>query len=153
MRKLLFRTALPALIILVSCKGNIHREFRTFDNYTWNRFDKVTYTFTVDNQGTQADIVLSLRYLEQLPYDELPLNIILTTPSGEERIVEKTIIVKDKDNNLQGEGAGSFWDIREVIYPTFFFNKNGQYKVEVEHVIPRPEVVGVVDLGLIVKRK
>jgi len=108
MRKLLFRTALPALIILVSCKGNIHREFRTFDNYTWNRFDKVTYTFTVDNQGTQvrycavAEVTSSSCLTTNCP--SISSSPLLPAKSASWK---KPIIVKDKDNNLQGEGAGS----------------------------------------------
>lgn len=153
MRKLLFRTALLALLALVSCKGNIYREFHNFDNYTWSRFDKVTFTFTVDDEGVQGDIILSLRYLEQIPYDEVPLSIILTSPSGEERIIEKTITIRDKDKKLLGDVAGSYWDIEEVIFPGFFFNKAGEYRVEAENLIPRPQLAGVVDLGLVVERK
>lgn len=153
MRKLLILSALILATALTSCQNrNIYREFHKFDNYTWGRFDKVKFTFPVEDEGAVADIVLSVRYLEQYPYTDLPMNIILTTPSGEERIIERAVVIRDENNQFRGSVAGSYWDVEEVLWKNFFFNKPGNYTIELENLNPRPGIPALVDLGLLVRK-
>ncbi|HLO92516.1 MAG: hypothetical protein ACM3ME_00455 [Chloroflexota bacterium] len=152
MRKLILILAVLSVIGFTSCKRNIYREFHEFENYQWGRFDKITFKFSVKDDGTMADIILSVRHLEQFPYDKLPVNIIMTLPSGEERIVEKEISLKDQQGKFIGEVAGSYWDVQEVLWKGFFFNKAGEYTIELENLNPRPAIPYIVDLGLIVKK-
>ncbi len=140
-------------MLAFSCqKNDVYREFHKFDNYTWGRFDKVKFDIPIDEQGLNADIILSVRYLEQFPYEILPINIVLTTPSGEERIVEKEIRIKDESNAFRGSVAGSYWDIDETLWKSFYFNQKGTYTIELENIHPRPGVPALVDLGLTVRR-
>jgi len=153
MRKPLIIFTLIFAFGFISCqKKTVYREFHQFDNYTWGRFEKVTFTFPVEAEGITADISLSIRYLEQYPYDDLPMNIILTTPTGEERIIEKTMVLKDKDGKFKGSVAGSYWDQKEVLWKGFYFNKTGIYTVELENLNPRPGIPALVDIGLLVKK-
>lgn len=152
--KLLVLLSLTIMMVgLSSCKNNIYREFHEFENYQWGRFDKITYKFSIKDDGTKGDIILSVRYLEQFPYDKLPINIIMTLPSGEERIVEKEIAIKDSTGQFIGEVAGSYWDVKEVLWHNFYFNKAGEYSIELENLNPRPSIPAIVDLGLIVQKK
>lgn len=153
MRKLLILSVLVAATAFTSCqKINLYREFHKFDNFTWGRFDKVKFTFPIEEEGAVADIVLSVRYLDQYPYKDLPMNIILTTPTGEERIIEKTVLIKDDNNEFRGSVAGSYWDVEEVLWKNFIFNKPGNYTIELENLNPRPGIPALVDLGLLVKK-
>ncbi len=153
MRKSLITQSLLISIVLLSCQGStVFREFRKFENYTWERFDKITFNIPIEEEGIIADINLSIRYLEQYPYVDLPMNIILSTPSGEERIIEKTVIMKDADGTFKGKVAGSYWDLEELLWDNFIFNKTGNYTVEIENLNPRPGIPALVDIGLIVKK-
>lgn len=153
MRKPLITYSFLITIVLLSCQGStVFREFRKFENYTWERFDKITFNIPIEEEGIIADINLSIRYLEQYPYVDLPMNIILSTPTGEERIIEKTMIIKDVDGNFKGKVAGSYWDLEELLWGNFIFNKTGNYTVEIENLNPRPGIPALVDIGLIVKK-
>lgn len=151
MQKFLWIISLLTLVTLTSCRNNIYREFHEFENYQWGRFDKLTFSFDVKNDGTKADIILSIRHLEQYPYSSLPVNIIMTLPSGEERIVEKDIPLKDSKGEFIGDVAGSFWDVEEILWKGFYFNKAGKYTIELENLNPRPAIPYIVDIGLTVK--
>lgn len=153
MRTLLIISALAITCGLTSCQKNIYREFHEFENYTWNRFDKVTFNISLDKADLSGDIILSIRYLEQFPYDEIPMQVNLRTPSGEERIIERTIKVKDDKGNFKGSVAGSFWDLEETLWKSFYFNQEGIYIIEIENINPHVGIPGIVDLGLIVKKK
>ncbi len=153
MRILTLLFGLVFSLMFISCQRNdVYREFHKFENYTWERFDKVKYDVTIEEEGLSADIILSVRYLEQFPYEMLPINIVLTTPSGEERIIEKEIRIRDENNAFRGSVAGSYWDVDETLWKGFNFNKKGTYTIELENIHPRPGVPALVDLGLTVRK-
>jgi gliding motility-associated lipoprotein GldH len=153
MRRFLFIVIITVIGLSGCSKRNIYREFHKFDNYTWNRFDKVVYNMDIKTGDVNAEIILSVRYLEQFPYEEIPIQAILNTPSGEERIIEHTIKIKDEKGNFKGEVAGSYWDLDEVLWKSFYFNQAGKYSIEIENINPYMGIPGIVDLGLTVKRK
>lgn len=153
MKKILFPLAL-LLLLTTSCKQNkIYQERHTFNNYTWHRFDKVTFNIPVEQAGTTADIVLTIRHITQYPYPNLPIYIILNTPSGEERILDKDIRLKDYDGNFKGSVAGDLWDVEEILWPGFYFTEAGTYTIELENLIPKMGIPGLVDVGVYVKKK
>ena len=62
MRKSLITQSLLISIVLLSCQGStVFREFRKFENYTWERFDKITFNIPIEEEGIIADINLSIR--------------------------------------------------------------------------------------------
>ncbi|MBK6344924.1 MAG: gliding motility lipoprotein GldH [Bacteroidales bacterium] len=141
------------LSILVSCqKGVTYKEFHKFDNYVWDRFEKVKFNIPVEEAGMKADIVFTIRHITQYPYDNLPVNVILTTPSGEERIVEKDIRLKNDKGEFTGSVAGDLWDFEEILWPGFQFNEAGNYTVEFENLIPKMGIPGLADIGICLRK-
>lgn len=142
-----------AASLLSSCqKGVVYKEFHKFDNYTWGRFDKVSFEIPVEEEKISADIVFTIRHITQYPYDNLPVNVILTTPSGEERIMEKDIALKDGENKFKGSVAGDLWDYEEVLWNDFSFTEKGTYTLEFENLIPKMGIPGLVDVGVILRK-
>lgn len=153
MRRLFLYSLMIFSLTLVSCqKRNVYREFHKFNNYTWGRFDKVTFTIPIDQADFNGDIILSVRHLGEYPYKELPVNIIMTTPSGEERIMEKTIKIRDENNEFIGKVAGNLYDIDETLWNDFNFNRQGTYTIEFENLIPKIGIPAIDDIGLTVRK-
>ena len=142
-------------LFLIGCQqGKVYDHYHKFDNYQWSRFDKITFNIPIEEAGTEADIIFMIRHITQYPYDNLPVNIILLTPSGEERILEKEIKIKDEKGDFIGDGAGDLWDVEETLWPKFYFTEAGTYTIEFENIIPRPGIPGLMDIGIkVVKRK
>jgi len=150
-RLLLFFTS---VLLLSGCnKSVIYKEYHTFENYTWPRFEKIRFTIPVETAGTTADIVFTLRHITQYPYPDLPVNIVMTTPSGEERVLEKDIRLTDDKGEFTGDVAGDLWDYETPLWPSFYFADKGNYTVEIEVIIPKVEIPGLVDVGLYVNKK
>lgn len=153
MRRLFLYSLMIFSLTLVSCqKRNVYCEFHKFNNYTWGRFDKVTFTIPIDQADFNADIILSVRHLGEYPYKELPVNIVMTTPSGEERIMEKTIKIRDENNEFIGSVAGNLYDIDEILWNDFNFNRQGTYTIEFENLIPKIGIPAIDDIGLTVRK-
>ncbi|MDY0344461.1 MAG: gliding motility lipoprotein GldH [Lentimicrobium sp.] len=142
-------------LLLLGCQRNkVYEHYNKFENYTWSRFDKVRFDIPIEQAGTEADIIFMVRHITQYPYDNLPVSIILLTPSGEERILEKEIKIKDEKGDFIGDGAGDLWDVQETLWPKFYFTEAGTYTIEFENIIPRPGIPGLMDIGIkVIKRK
>lgn len=140
--------------LMLSCQPNkVYERYNKFNNYTWSRFDKVRFDIPIEQAGMEADIIFMVRHITQYPYDNLPVNFILTTPSGEERIMEKEIRIKDENGDFTGSGAGDLWDVEEKLWPGFYFTEPGKYTIEVENIFPRTGIPGLMDIGIrVVKR-
>ena len=152
MKNILYFLAL-LLLMTTSCqKKKVYQERHKFENYTWQRFDKITFNIPIEKNGTTGDIVLTIRHITQYPYPNLPMYIILNTPSGEERILEKDIRLLDLDGNFKGEVAGDLWDVEETLWPGFNFTEAGSYTIELENLIPKMGIPGLVDVGIYVKK-
>ena len=142
------------LLIATSCqKTKIYQERHIFNNYTWQRFDKLTFDIPIEKGGTTGDIVLTIRHITQYPYPNLPVYIVLNTPSGEERILDKDFYLLDMDGNFKGDVAGDLWDVEEMLWPGFYFTEAGTYTIQLENLIPKMGIPGLVDVGIYVKRK
>jgi gliding motility-associated lipoprotein GldH len=140
-----------SLLQLSSCQKAEFREFHKFENYTWGRFNPVTFNVPVEKE-MNVDIIVTFRHLDQFPYDEIPMYIVMTTPYGEERILDRTLSVKDENGKFKGSVAGNQWDIEEILWKNFYFNQKGTYKIVIENINPRMGMVGLIDLGLIVRK-
>lgn len=152
MKKLYYLLFL-SLLLLNSCRpGQIYREYHKFDNYTWNRFDKIKFEIPIEEAGTTGDIVMTIRHITQYPYPNLPVNVILNTPGGEERILEKEIRIKDDEGKFRGSVAGDLWDVEEILWPSFYFTETGIYSVELENLIPKVGLAGLMDIGIYVEK-
>ncbi|MBW6491313.1 MAG: gliding motility lipoprotein GldH [Lentimicrobium sp.] len=152
MKNLLYFLIL-SILLLSSCRpGRIYQEYHKFDNYTWNRFDKIKFEIPIEEAGTSGDIVMTIRHITQYPYSNLPVNIILNTPGGEERILEKDIRIRDYDGKFRGSGAGDLWDLEEILWPSFYFNETGIYSIELENLIPKVGLAGLIDIGIYVEK-
>ena len=142
------------LLVTTSCQQKkIYQERNEFSNYTWQRFDKITFNIPIEKSGTTGDIVLTIRHITQYPYPNLPMYVILNTPSGEERILEKDIQLKDINGDFKGDVAGDLWDVEETLWPGFYFTEVGTYSIEIENLIPKMGIPGLVDVGIYVKEK
>ena len=145
--------AVIALFALTACnKGKIYEKRQTFDNYTWNRFKPLFFEVEVADIKPEYNVYLCLRHITQYPYEDLKINLTVYSPSGEERTTMHTFIMKNKDGKFSGEGAGDLWDLKLLVKGNYVFNQAGKYKFQIDNLMDYFDIVGLVDLGLIVEK-
>jgi len=146
---------LPSLIIillLTSCNSNTtFKEYKKFDDISWNRFDIIDFEFPVQ-QKEPLDFYLALRHHTDFPYNYIDVNITINTPDGEMRSRDYRFRLKDTDLKWKGSGMGDLWDIELPIRKEMLFNKNGICKIQIENKMHRVETPGIIEVGLIIKR-
>ena len=143
---------LIAVILLSACgRTKIYEKHLDNERITWNRFDVKTFKVDIKDVSSKYDFYVAIRYITQVPYAFITIKSILYTPSGETRIMEHKIKLKDNDGALIGEGMGDLWDLVEPIREGFQFIEPGTCIVEISSTMSLADLPGIMQVGLIVR--
>jgi gliding motility-associated lipoprotein GldH len=141
---LLFTLAISS----ISCdKGPVYEKYLSMKNTVSDRFDQKLYEIQIDDINKSYDITLSARVTEQFQYDNLPVYVILTTPSGEERMREVSIPVRG-NNHMLGLPIGKLFESRIVLWKNINMAEKGKCKISIENMIPKIQTEGIDALGI-----
>jgi gliding motility-associated lipoprotein GldH len=143
---------ISALILITACDSRtIYREYRKFDNVSWNRMNILKFEVPV-TAGEELDFSLFLRHHTDFPYDKLYVNITFYSPEGDMRTAEYDFKLKDDKGNWLADGMGELWDIELPIRQNMLFSAGGICKVQIENKYSKIETPGIVEVGLIARR-
>ncbi len=144
-------TLIILALVLSSCSNKVvFKEYKNFENVSWNRFDILLFEVPV-KAGDYLDFHLALRHHTNFPYDYIDANITFYSPGGGMRSGEYHFKLKHKNGKWKADGMGEFWDIELPIRDSLYFNKDGLCKVRVENKMTKIETPGIMEAGLIVK--
>ena len=150
--KLLFNLILFLIlaVISVSCdKGPVYENYLKMKNQTWDRFDQKLFEIPIEDVSKSYDITIALRNIASFQYDDMPVYVILTTPSGEERMREVTIPVRNNGKML-GLPNGTVYEARFVLWKGINLADKGKCKISIENMIPKIQTEGIDGIGIIV---
>ena len=115
-------------------KSRVFHEVKKFDDFKWNKTEKIHFEVLIEQTDFQYDLFLNLRYIEGFPYKYLHLNIEITNPDGKTKTNELSIQIISNEKRYIGDGAGSYWDLDYQI-PEYPFDRIGKYKITIEHAM------------------
>lgn len=145
---------LSVIFLLQACSSENSIEKRiTFPAESWQRFDILKFEFPVTEPGKSYDFVFVLRCKKSFAYDDLPLNMVLNTPSGEERIREYKMPIKDLNGSFKGTYNGDTCVIEIVLKRNLYCSNKGVMKVEIENLNPKLETQGVFSSSLVLIKR
>jgi len=128
---------LVCMFVIVLFSGCFNRPKHTeikvsFANHTWNRFEPMDATFDIDKTDKTYEVAVYLGVIDGFELDNVPLEIVITSPSGQKNILDRTVIVK-KDGNYLGKAYGDVWTTRQIVYPAKQFSHAGTYAVSIQN--------------------
>jgi gliding motility-associated lipoprotein GldH len=118
-----------------------------FKDQTWPRFDILHLSLPVDVQRKTYDISLFIRHSKEYEFDALDFNMLMTTPSGEERIKEYHMNIKKKDGGFIGLCNNDSCEVTINLKRQILLTK-GVLTIEIENLVPRLEVKGLLSIGI-----
>jgi len=146
--------ALAAIALLLTCCHRRPVEFtHQFPGKTWDRFQKLNFEFPVTDIKHPYDILLKITYDSTYPFRNFYINVILDMPSGEERINEYDHGMVNDDGSPVGRPEDDAMTTTFHLWRDLKFSEEGICKLEIEDLIPRPEITGIRSLHLIIMRK
>jgi gliding motility-associated lipoprotein GldH len=140
------------LVLLPACnKGPVFEKYLKMKDATWDRFSMKLFEIPVEDEGESYDIILSIRNTAGFQYDKLPVYVILTTPSGEERMREINIPIRENGKMLGEAKSGSF-EIKTVLWKEINLADKGKCKISIENIIPKIQTEGIDEIGIVVTK-
>jgi len=145
-------TYIYALLILMmvfvnACSNRKKEYYHSFRDHTWKRFDILNFQIPIEKTGVPFDFLFFAHPTKDFEFDNLNFNMVMTTPSGEERIREYNFPIKNF-NTFYGTCTG---DSCEEVIPLktgMVFTDKGILKIEIENLVPRLETRGLLGVGI-----
>ncbi|MCF8366098.1 MAG: gliding motility lipoprotein GldH [Bacteroidales bacterium] len=122
-----------------------------FTNANWQRFEFLNFEFQIDNADTDYNILVLLRYTNDFPSQALIVNLVMNLPSGEERIREYKLNIRDDDGELLGEKKAGYYERFIDIRKEIRFGEPGLLKCEIENLMTKYYTPGVVEFGIVLE--
>jgi len=122
-----------------------------FPENAWNRFDLIDLEAFIDNIDASYDLYLHIKHDSTYPFDSLYINIAMYLSSGEIRVNEYTFDIKDENGDFLSQLTDGKGDLSFLLREDFYFSEAGIFRVEIECLIPRVEIKGIQNIGIILK--
>ncbi len=137
-------------LTFTSCdKGPVSETYLKIKNSTWDRFDIKQFDIPVAEPGQIYDITLIVRCSDKFQYDKLPLYAIITTPSGEERMREVSIMVRENGKMITQPDATKS-EAHLILWKGINMADKGNCKITLENMIPYIQTEGIDEIGIVV---
>ena len=149
--KKLFMFGLLAMIGFSSCNSKkIYEKYIDIERITWNRFDVKTFEVEIKNVPSSYDFFVAIRHHTDVPFQYIDIRFIIYTPGGETRMLEQRIPLRDKEENLLGNGMGDLWDVVQPVRTDLLIKEPGICIVEISSKMSRIDLPGIMQVGLLV---
>jgi gliding motility-associated lipoprotein GldH len=123
-------------------------QIHKFKNGEWERFEFLNFELPVEKDRVAYNISVELSFIAAFPSESLYVNVVMTTPSGEERIKDYNLTVKDRDGNFLGTKTDGIYKLSIPIRKGIRFNEAGVCKFEIENLMTKYVTPGIIDFGI-----
>jgi gliding motility-associated lipoprotein GldH len=151
--KKVFIPFLFTLLALISCssKGPVFEKYFKFENNTWDRFKQVIFKIPIERTDIEYDISIVMKPMADFPYNDMPIYVIMNTPSGEERMSEVKVHLKEKGVFI-GATEGKPVIIKAPLWKALLITDKGTCRISIENMVPKIQTPGIAEVGIIVEQ-
>ena len=153
MKKTFILLAIVGFLAAACDTGKTVSEVHKFKNGVWERFDYLNFQLPVEDSKAAFDLSVELSFTSAFPAESLYVNVVMTTPSGEERIKDYNFTVKDANGNFLGTKTEGVYRLSVRIRKGIQFNEAGICKFEIENLMPKYVTPGIIDFGINLQKK
>lgn len=118
-------------------------------NTVWDRFDIKQYDIPITEAGKSYDIEVVVRCAENFQYEKLPFYVILTSPSGEERMREVSVPVRE-NSKLIVNAETTKAESKLILWKGIKIADKGNCKITLENMIPKIQTEGIDEIAIVV---
>lgn len=153
MKRRITIVALFSLLVLVSCNssGPVFEKYFAFENNSWDRFKQVLFNVAIEKTDIEYDISLLLKPTKDFPYDDMPVYVIMNTPSGEERMSEVKVHVK-QNGAFIGAEEGKPVVVKAALWKALQITDKGTCKISIENMVPKIQTPGITAIGIVFEK-
>jgi hypothetical protein len=94
------------------------------------------------------DVFFFANLTKEYEFDNLEFNMIMTTPTGEERIKEYKFLLKDKTGGFTGNCNQDSCTASITLKRGLWMDKKGMLRIEIETLVPRMQINALLGVGI-----
>jgi len=141
------------LVLLAAVFGGCNRDENftvrhNFPDRTWYRFNILQFEVPVEQSENPVNIVFFASIGKDYPFDSLAFNMVMKTPSGEERVKECSMDVKDRNGQFKAAFTGDSCEMTYMLRREVIFDRSGTLTIELENLLPRMRTTGLNGVGI-----
>jgi len=121
--------------------------YHRFPDKSWPRFNLLSFELPVEKANTY-NVYLFSRFSPDFQYETLDFNMIMNTPSGEERINEYQLPVKLESGVFCIECNKDSCTGTILLKKEIKLTRPGTLKIEIENLTPRLITEGILGIGI-----
>jgi len=139
---------------LVSCGSKkIIEQQKSFADKKWQRAQQLTYVFNITDTAATYNILAEVKHFDNFPFDRIQLSFSLEDPSGEKRISEHDLVIRNKQGLFLGKKVGDTIKMDFAIRNQYRFKAPGKVKVTLVNRVPSTVSDGLGGISIIVIKK
>lgn len=139
---------------LVSCGSKkITEQQKSFPDKIWLDDQKLVYEFPITDTSATYDISAVVKHFDNFPFDRVKLSFTLEDPSGENRISEHDLILRNKEGKFLGKKIGDTIKMEFAIRNRYKFKAAGKAKVTLVNRLFSTTAAGIGGISIIVRKK
>ena len=152
--RLLFTITILLLTTFFACRNDIRLSAsKSFDGAVWERFDYLHFDFQIDEPQREYNVQAFVRYNEDFKDEKLPVNVVMVMPSGEERIREYVLALRDETKKPLGASRDGYYELTTSLRQGLTINETGKMQVEIENLRSKAYTEGIVTFGIILESR
>jgi gliding motility-associated lipoprotein GldH len=149
MKRIIVFIGILTLFIIAGCHWTQKETiYHPFPDHSWDRFQKLTLEIPVKQCDRPVQVILFAWHTKAFPYRALNFHMVMETPSGEERINEFSLKIKNTDGKFLGTFQGDSCEGSIPLKKELYINQDGLLKIELENLIPRMKTEGLLGIGI-----
>ncbi len=117
-------------------------------NRVWDRFNVLDFRLSAKSKGEYSDLVLYIWFTDSFEAENLPVNIIINNPSGEERILEVLFEVRDAKGAFIIPCKADTCCREYLIQRGLRVTEDGILSVQIENLYPKITTPGIAGVGI-----
>jgi len=136
-------------IFILGCEQEKPNEiYYPFQDNTWQRFNILAFEIPVERSERPYEIIFFARHNKDFQFRNLDFNMVMNTPSGEERINEYRLKIKNSEGELLGSCDDGLCESSMVLKKTIYINQSGMLLLELENLTPKMKTPGLAGVGV-----
>lgn len=141
------------LLPFLACNKNKVFDAKTeFAEYKWVKIKKVEFQPEITDNAKAYTITIAFRHIYGFNFQELPLNVEISSPSGKTENKKYYLQIADENNKYLSECSGDYCDLKSIVENNFKFTENGKYKFSISHELPVDIASNIIDIGMIIQK-
>lgn len=134
---------------LGACDYNrLYEQYRPIEDHEWHYDKPVTFEVDIEDTTAKYNLFLDLRHKNNYPYNNIWMMVTTIDPNADTNKLQNEFSLADNRGRWKGQNVGSVYDHRFLIRKNFRFEHSGTYQFQIQHLMRKDQLEGVMDVGL-----